>query len=445
MFARKPGVPYRFGSRKRDPNLLELQPNLHRLTRPLQRHRITVGLHRHVAVPRHHPALHSLAPGGGPSLHRHQRLASTETLRGFLVRRPVYPLVRYPHAPIQQVGIELLEVPETLASQAIALDVLDRALHLAFRLRSVVPAQPQLHPIEVHPVLECSIPHHLTRRFLLRGDDRARIVVKNCRCAAPEVSERCGMPVEQSIQTLTAVPLCEQTAAVAQNHRGNVHTHPLLAQIDPCRAPVHLRLLARTRLEAHRGRLRPPPRLPPGGDVLQQRPVRTPVPQPLKLTMQHHGIEAHLRRTDAQKSFPRLQQTTSTRPPLRRPALATPLAHRLDVQPQVAGDRLLRGAPLPKGLHRSTHALADQRFLRRAFRRYGEHPRSQLFFHDFHPFVAGGGKISVQHGGSLGLPVTLRGARSSPGEGTDCPPRARPVLEGRDGYNPLAMPHLILA
>src|SRR6185436_11884872 len=106
--------------------------------------------------------------------------------------------------------------------------------------------------------------------------------------------------------------------------------------------------------------------------------------------------------------LPTVQRPASARPPLRLPLLPKPLAHGLDVQIELPTDLLLAQTLLSQGTYCSPDALLDQRLLRGAFRRHGQH---LLFLADVHPYtsVSGwrrGGFLDDPTGGNLGRSVT---------------------------------------
>ncbi len=154
------------------------------------------------------------------------------------------------------------------------------------------------------------------------------------------------MPIQQRAQSLPQIPASEDPSAVAQNHREDMHLYPLLSQPHPGRTPVHLSLLARNGLEAHRRSLLAPLLLPPRPQVARQRRVRSLIALRLQLPVKHRGVETHLRRPPPQKVLPPIQCPAATRPPLPLPLLTKPLAHRLDVQTELPTDLLFAQAPL---------------------------------------------------------------------------------------------------
>ncbi len=98
----------------------------------------------------------------------------------------------------------------------------------------------------------------------------SNIIQENRLRPPTKVRERPLVRVQKRLQPLVTVRPGEDPAAVAQDHREDVHPHPLLTQIDLRRAPVHLRLLPRTRLKPDRRLRLTPPRRPPWRDVIGQ-------------------------------------------------------------------------------------------------------------------------------------------------------------------------------
>src|SRR4029453_4948376 len=96
-----------------------------------------------------------------------------------LVSRAVAPLLGHCQRPLRKPFIGVIEVSESPTRQSIALDVFHSALHFALSLRTVVAAELDFDPIEIHPILEGPIPDDLTVRLVLGLNDRPGIVIKD--------------------------------------------------------------------------------------------------------------------------------------------------------------------------------------------------------------------------------------------------------------------------
>lgn len=146
-------------------------------------------------------------------------------------------------------------------------------------------------------------------------------------------------------------------------HREDVDADPLPTDRHGRRAPVHLRLLARVRLEGHDGLRRPVPPLPKRCHVPRHRRV---VPRPAslpELPLEHLAVETHLGTASPQVAAVRIQAPFGHLPPP-PPFLLQPLADRLDVQLQLASDGLLRPPLRMKLPDCSPLCVPDQRLSR---------------------------------------------------------------------------------
>src|SRR6266849_3341812 len=252
-----------------DLHFLHHFPYPHFLACILPGHRIPAALPVHIRIPRHFAQL---------AIHMRIRRLSRQRLQAelldipahhhLLMRCSVHALVRYTPNPLAHLRIQIAQAvgfAPLQATQEVPPHILHTRFHFPFRLCPVRPAQSRREPPVPREVHKHWVPDDLAS--LVRPQPhRLHAVVENLFRHAADLLERRFVQPQQRAQLLVQRCFRHHPAAVTQREGEAVQLLLLPGHLQRAQmSPIHLRLLARSRLEAPhrhdscRAALRPQP------------------------------------------------------------------------------------------------------------------------------------------------------------------------------------------
>src|SRR5229473_6745751 len=241
----------------------------HVLAGILPGHRIPAALPVHIRIPRHFAQFAIHVRIRRLSRQRLQaELLDIPTHHQLLMRCSVHALVRYTPNPLAQLRIQIAQAvwfAPLQATQKVPPHILHTRFHFPFRLCPVRPAQSRREPPVPREVHKHWVPDDLAS--LVRPQPhRLHAVVENLFRPAADLLERRFVQPQQRAQLLVQRCFRHHPAAVTQREGEAVQLLLLPGHLQRAQmSPIHLRLLARSRLEAPhrhascRAALRPQP------------------------------------------------------------------------------------------------------------------------------------------------------------------------------------------
>jgi len=382
-----------------EPHVLPLTHHLHGLPHEAEGHGVAVGLEAHQAVLGHVPQGAVLQDvGRSVPVIQQQPLLLEEHLGGFPMGRSVDALIGNGHNPVHQALIEMIQRVEGLAPQE-ALDVLHARFDLALGLGPVGPAQPRPKAPVGTEVPEDGVPLDPAALEVAGEHHRLGVVVEVLMGDAPEVLEGRLVTADEGRQLLVQGGPGKKPAAVAQGHHEEPNVDAASGDRRPALTPVDLALPAGFRLEANRGL--PMSLLPQGLNEASNRGITAAISHRSQFLEDRLGAPPHSGQALTDVVFIRRQQGhLRTFPTIGcRLSLTEDLPHRTDIQPQRAGNRLLRLLEFKSAVDLMPQSPVDHLVASRCAHR----EQAYLVLHrDVPPFgVTGGSFFNVRRGSFL--------------------------------------------